>query len=57
MELANSWNIHEMPKSITPSGFFGNSSDNIIELKDFITIEEQDRLMSFSLNNKIYRSF
>ena len=29
----NSWNKENTPKSITPSGFFGNSSDNIIELK------------------------
>jgi len=54
MELANSWNKEDVPKSITPSGFFGDSINNIIELKEFITEEEQARLMKFSLNNKIW---
>lgn len=54
MEIENK-DIHDKaPKSITPSGFFGDSIDNIVELKDFITAEEQERLMNFSLNNKIW---
>ena len=51
--MANSWNGNA-PKSITPSGFFGNSSSNIVEIKDFLSIEERERLMNFSLNNKIW---
>jgi hypothetical protein len=53
MEIENSWK-HELPKSITPSGFFGNSTKNIIELKDFLSIEERKTLMNFALNNKIW---
>jgi hypothetical protein len=53
MKAANNW-THEPPKSITPSGFFGNSSSNIIEIKDFLTIDERKRLMDFALNNKIW---
>jgi hypothetical protein len=42
------------PISITPSGFFGNSIDNIVELENFITEEEQQRLINFALTNKIW---
>lgn len=42
------------PKSITPSGFFGDTSDNIVELENFLTIEERERLINFALNNKIW---
>ena len=42
------------PKSITPSGFYGNSSDNIVELENFLTPEERERLITFALNNKIW---
>ena len=38
---ANSWNQEDLPKSITPSGFFGNASSNIVELENFITESEQ----------------
>lgn len=42
------------PVSITPSGFFGNSIDNIVEIENFITMEERERLTNFALNNKIW---
>jgi len=42
------------PKSITPSGFFGDSSDNIVELENFLTTEERERLINFALNNKVW---
>ena len=42
------------PKSITPSGFFGNSIENIVELENFMTKKEQIQLIEFSLNNKIW---
>jgi hypothetical protein len=54
MKLANVWTEDQKPKSITPSGFFGNSSDNIVEIRDFLTIEERKRLMDFALNNKTW---
>lgn len=54
MEITNKDIQQRAPKSITPSGFFGNSSDNIVELKDFLTEEEQQRLINFALNNKIW---
>jgi predicted 2-oxoglutarate/Fe(II)-dependent dioxygenase YbiX len=40
--------------SITPSGFFGDSVDNIVELKNFLTEEEKERLTNFALNNKTW---
>jgi len=42
------------PVSITPSGFFGNSLDNIVELENFLTEEEKQRLTNFALTNKIW---
>jgi hypothetical protein len=53
MKLENNWNGNQ-PKSITPSGFFGNSSSNIVEIRDFLSIDERKRLMDFALNNKIW---
>ena len=48
-------NIHahrdHAPKSITPSGFFGNSKDNIFEVKEIMTLEEQEKLIYFIKNN------
>lgn len=41
-------------KSITPSGYFGSQSENIVELEDFITLEEQDYLLNFAKNNKFW---
>lgn len=37
--------------SITPSGFFGNSSDNIVSLDNFMTEEELSYLDTFARNN------
>jgi hypothetical protein len=37
--------------SITPSGFFGNSSDNIVALDNFMTDEELSYLNNFARNN------
>jgi hypothetical protein len=53
MKPSNNWNGNQ-PKSITPSGFFGNSSSNIVEIKDFLSVEERERLMKFALNNKVW---
>jgi hypothetical protein len=38
--------------SITPSGFFGDSPDNIVALEDFMTEEELLRLNNFIRNNE-----
>lgn len=38
------------PKSITPSGFFGNSSDHIVEIENFMTPEELKILSEFAKN-------
>lgn len=40
--------------SITPSGYFGNSIDNIIEINNFLTEEQQQELHSFAKNNKVW---
>lgn len=52
--ISNDWNRDNLPKSITPPGFFGNSIDNIVEIENFLTPDEINRLMEFSLNNKIW---
>jgi hypothetical protein len=42
-------NIHAGNRfSITPSGFFGSSSENIVELESFMTNEELDKLSTFA---------
>ena len=40
--------------SITPSGFFGDSVNNIVELKDFLTESEKQRLTDFAFSNKTW---
>jgi hypothetical protein len=37
-----------VPQSITPSGFFGNSSDNIVELESFMEKNELKTLSKFA---------
>ena len=54
MELANKDIDKKSLSSITPSGFFGDSINNIVEIKDFLTLDERKRLMDFALNNKIW---
>jgi hypothetical protein len=54
MEFANKDIDKKSLSSITPSGFFGNSINNIVEIKDFLTLDERKRLMDFALNNKIW---
>jgi len=53
-EVINKDWIHTAPKSITPSGFFGNSDQNIIEIENFMTKEEQSKLLNFIINNDIW---
>ena len=40
--------------SITPSGFFGDSDKNIVEVENFITEEEQSILLAFSKKNSSF---
>ena len=42
------------PTSITPSGFFGNSSDNIVELQNFMTEKELDVISNFARNLDVW---
>lgn len=49
-ELRNNHVVERV--SITPSGFFGDSPDNIVALEDFMTEEELVRLNSFIRNNE-----
>lgn len=54
MDITNR-DIHlNAPKSITPSGFFGDSKDMIIELADFMTEEEINFLESAARNITIW---
>ena len=56
METRKAINIEESSsKSITPSGFFGNSVDQIVELENFMTDEEHDYLLNFAKNNNLLR--
>jgi hypothetical protein len=46
-------NIHAGDRfSITPSGFFGSSSDKIVELENFMTEEELYKISNFAKNIK-----
>ena len=54
MQITNKDFRDNRPVSITPSGFFGDSSDNIVELENFLSVDERERLMNFALNNKIW---
>jgi len=54
MEITNKDHLVGAPVSKTPSGFFGNSIDNIVELENFLTLEERKRLSDFAMNNKIW---
>jgi hypothetical protein len=52
MDNQNVSNEHKSGRvSITPSGFFGDSSDNIISLDNFMTEEELSYLNNFARNN------
>ena len=42
------------PVSITPSGFFGNSSDMIHEVENFMTPEELSTLQEFARTNTVW---
>jgi hypothetical protein len=54
MEISNKDIGRKSLGSITPSGFFGDSINNIVEIKNFLTTEERERLMDFAINNKIW---
>jgi hypothetical protein len=54
MEITNKDHLINAPVSITPSGFFGSSKDNIVELENFLTPEERKTLTDFAMNNKIW---
>ena len=41
-------------KSLTPSGFFGDSAENIVAIEDFMTEEELSYLNEFAGNNTIW---
>jgi hypothetical protein len=48
MEFSNKDIGKKSQASLTPSGFFGDSINNIVEIKDFLTLEERRRLMDFA---------
>lgn len=41
-------------ETITPSGYFGNSPDNVVELEDMVTPEEQEYLLAFAKSNTVW---
>lgn len=42
------------PVSITPSGFFGSGSDNIVSINNFMTDYELKKINNFIRNNKVW---
>jgi hypothetical protein len=52
IEFSNNRGVNRV--SITPSGFFGNSPDNIVALDNFITEEELTYLNNFARNNTVW---
>lgn len=40
----------ERSRSITPSGFYGDGPEHIVEIENFLTEEEVDRLVTFARN-------
>jgi len=46
--------IRSSRQSITPSGYFGNSKEMIVELENAITPEEQEFLLNFAKNNTVW---
>lgn len=40
--------------SITPSGYFGNSPEHIVEIENFLTDEECDYLLEFAKRNTVW---
>jgi hypothetical protein len=43
--------VQEHEVSITPSGYFGKGTENIVALENFMTTEEQQILYNFAINN------
>lgn len=46
--------MHTPPESITPSGFFGTDSSNIVELPNFMTDYERETLREFARTNTVW---
>lgn len=53
-EFTNTNANHDKVQSITPSGFFGRSADNIVEIENFLTEDEIRILNDFGRNNKVW---
>jgi hypothetical protein len=54
MDAANSNLRSNELVSITPSGFFGDSADNIVSLENFMTEEELEYLDNFARTNEVW---
>lgn len=54
MQVSNKNPNHDGVQSITPSGFFGNSINNIIEIENFLTEYEIKTLNDFGRSNTIW---
>lgn len=46
--------VRKMLTSITPSGYFGDSPEMIQEIEETITLEEQEYLLNYAKNNKVW---
>lgn len=54
MMQENRSDIRRARSSITPSGYFGNSKDMVVEIENFISEEEQELVLSIMRKNTIW---
>lgn len=54
MNNINTSDIRRDRVSITPSGYFGSSKDMIVEIEDFITVEEQEYFLNIMRKNTLW---
>jgi len=52
--VENPSDIRKHRTSITPSGYFGNGKENIVEIENLLTEEENEYLLNFIKNNEVW---
>ncbi len=52
--VENSSDIRKHRTSITPSGYFGNGPENIVEIENLLTEEENEYLLNFIKGNQVW---
>ena len=52
--VENTSDIRSHRTSITPSGYFGDGKENIVEIENLLTEEENEYLLNFIKGNQIW---